>query len=126
MTGSRIPDDVRRFVLISIPSIPYLEAVLLFRREAPRRRTATQLAVDLYVSERAADELLAAMMAAGVLDRIGTEFGYAPRDAALAQALDRLAAAYADDLIGITNLVHDVTQKSARRFAEAFRLRKDR
>ena len=126
MTSNRIPDDVRRFVLISIPSIPYLEAVLLFRREAPRRRTATQVSVDLYVTERAASELLEAMVAAGVLDRAGDEFHYAPRDTVMAHALDRLADAYADDLIGVTNLVHDLTQKSARRFADAFRLRKDR
>ena len=30
---SAIPDDVRRFILTSVPSVPYLEAMLLLRGE---------------------------------------------------------------------------------------------
>jgi hypothetical protein len=40
--------------------------------------------------------------------------------------LDRLAALYSSDTVGITQLVHDATQRSAHRFASAFNIRKDR
>ncbi|MEJ7688483.1 MAG: hypothetical protein WKG52_16710 [Variovorax sp.] len=37
----------------------------------------------------------------------------------------QMAQAYASNLIGITNLIHDATHKNAHRFADAFKLRKD-
>jgi len=124
-----IPDDVRRFVLTSIPSVPYLEAALLFH-DAPRlERTAAEVAHALYMQERAASELLEGLVAAGVLAPGAGGAGcfrYGPADDALNEALGRLAAVYASNLVGVTNLIHDATQKSAQRFADAFKLRKDR
>jgi len=112
-------------VLLSIPSIPYLEAVLLLRRSASQPCSVAQAARALYVSERVANALLESLQAAGVAGRTGQDFIYAPRDETLAGAFDRLARAYEADLVGITNLIHDATQKSALRFAQAFRLRRD-
>lgn len=120
-----IPDDVRRFVLTSVPSIPYLEAALLFHRDRASAKTAQQVAQALYVQERAAAELLSALLDAGLVEEEGGSFRYAPRTPALADALDQLAAAYASNLIAITNLIHSVTQKHAHRFADAFKLRKE-
>lgn len=123
-----IPEDIRRFVLTSIPSVPYLEAALLFRRSAQVERSARDLARALYLPEPRAAELLDALCKAGIVEACpGAEgrYRYAPGEA-LAAAIERLAEAYADDMVGITHLIHDPTQKSARRFADAFRLRKDR
>ncbi|MGN6528682.1 MAG: hypothetical protein ACTHL8_20005 [Burkholderiaceae bacterium] len=119
-----IDDEVRRFVLASIPSVSYLEAALLFRRQ-PKPRNVAETARALYVSDKVAAEILASLSAAGVLAGDGDVFDYAPRDEALAAMLDRLAGAYSADLVGVTNLIHDKTHRNARRFADAFRLRKD-
>jgi hypothetical protein len=124
-----IPDDVRRFVLTSIPSVPYLEAALLFHDAPPVERSAAEVARSLYMNERAATDLLEALVAAGLLatsDGGAGCYRYAPADDALNEALGRLAAVYASNLVGVTNLIHDATQKSAQRFADAFKLRKDR
>jgi hypothetical protein len=40
--------------------------------------------------------------------------------------LDQVVIAYRTEMIGMTHLIHDRTQKSAQRFADAFRLKKDR
>jgi predicted ArsR family transcriptional regulator len=126
----RVPDDVRRFVLTSVPSVPYLEAALLFHARPKELISAAEAARALYVPERTAAELLESLCEAGLIAPAeergqAKAYRYAPGDDALAQAVDRLALAYAQDLIAITNLIHDATQKSARRFAEAFKLRKD-
>jgi hypothetical protein len=123
-----ISDEVRRFVLTSIPSVPYLEAALLFRAQPAQERSAVEVARALYLDERSVAPLLEALCEAGIVRRApagDVRYRYAPRDEALAQALDRLAQAYADDLVGVTTLIHDATQKKALRFADAFRLRKD-
>jgi hypothetical protein len=119
-----IDDDVRRFVIANIPSVSYLEAALLFRRQ-PVRRSVDETARALYISAREASEVLAALCEAGVLIQDDAFFDYGPRDERLADMLDRLARAYASNLVGITNLIHDKTHRNARLFADAFKLRKD-
>jgi hypothetical protein len=120
-----VPDDVRRFIVMSIPSVPYAEAALLLRQKPDTVFTLQDVASALYTSERTAAELLDRLCADGVLQRDAERFQYAPRDAQLAAAWDRFAVCYTTNLIGVTQLIHDATQKSAHRFADAFRLRKD-
>ena len=123
MSEEAIPDEVRRFILTAIPSVPYLEAVLQFQRQPEVPRSAEDIGRALYVSVGTATELLQAMSDAGVVQAQGEQFRYAP-DEALGQALTQLAEVYARNLIGVSGLIHDATQRSAQRFAEAFRLRR--
>jgi hypothetical protein len=125
-----LPDDIRRFILTSIPSVPYLEAALLLRAHRERRYTAMDVAQHLYMPERPAAELLVNLCAAGIVECAvpGDEpqhYRYAPSTEALERSMDALAACYAINLLGVTNLIHDTTQKSAHQFADAFTLRKD-
>jgi hypothetical protein len=67
MTREPIPEDVRRFILTSITSVPYLEAMLLLRNEPAQSWDRRSVAQRLYISEKAAAELLADLCAAGFL-----------------------------------------------------------
>lgn len=136
VTGASISDDVRRFVLTSIPSVPYLEAMLLLRNEAAWTWDGKALAQRLYMSEKAAGALLCELHAAGVLDVAdvvldasqpdpASSYRYAPVSAELRQMIDRLAEAYSKHLVEVTNLIHSKTSKKAQQFADAFKLRKD-
>lgn len=124
-----ISDDVRRFVLANIPSVPHLEAALLLRGQPGQEHAVADVAARLYVPERSAAELLKALGAAGILQcSEGAEprYRYAPKDASIATVMDDLARTYAADLVGVTTLIHNATQRSAQRFSDAFRLRKDK
>jgi hypothetical protein len=122
-----ISEDTRRFVLTSIPSIPYLEAILLFKRDRSAEWSAKRLGQALYIPESAASALVQALASAGVITGAtdASLFHYSPRDATLDGALNALEEAYRADMIGVTRLVHDATQRSAQRLADAFRIRKD-
>lgn len=125
MQSGTVPDDVRRFVLTSIPSVPYAEAVLLLRRSAGEALSSSEVARALYVGERAALELLGLGVETGVLHRDHAGYRYQPRDEALARAWDRFAHCYTTQLIVVTQLIHGTSQKSAQLFADAFRLRRE-
>ncbi|KQW43557.1 MULTISPECIES: hypothetical protein [unclassified Roseateles] len=99
--------------------------MLLFHREPALRRTAAEVARALYLQEPAVAELLRALCGAGILACDDACYWYAPSEA-LARSVDRLDQAYRDNLVGVTHLIHDATQKSAMRFSEAFRWRKDK
>jgi hypothetical protein len=122
-----VPDEVRRFVMTSVPSVPYLEAMLLFHGASHLERRRPDVASLLYLNEQVAGELLEALCAAGVVQAGGDGqcYRYAPSEA-LHATICKLAEVYAANLVGVTNLIHDRTQRSAQRFADAFKLRGDR
>jgi hypothetical protein len=125
MTKREVPAAVRRFILTSIPSVPYLEAVLLLRGEAARGWDAALLARRLYLPERAAGELLHWLVEAGIARGAGAgRVQYAPRED-LRALLDEVARAYAADLVAVTTLIHSRIDRRAQQFADAFRFRKD-
>ena len=128
MKGGELTDEVRRFILTSVPSLPYLEAVLLLRTEPGSGWDAQRVARRLYVSDRQAAELLAQIGAAGIasVDE-GTPdvYRYRPNTAELGARVDALAEAYATHLLAVTELIHSRLDKRAHQFADAFRLRKD-
>ena len=124
-----IPDDVRRFVLTSVPSVPHLEALVLFHAHPGVERTASDLAQSLYLPEPKAAEVLDYLCQIRCLAApSGTDsaYRYAPADDDMRQLLDRLVAAYRLEMIDMTHLIHDATQKNALLFAQAFKLKKER
>jgi hypothetical protein len=125
-TPGPIPDDVKRFIVEHIDSVPALEALLLMRKNPERRWTAAMLTAELYMDSRQVEPLLAALCARG-LCAAGTDtettFFWRPATQDLAVALERLAAVYQWHLVPITNLIHQKPSASVRGFSDAFRLR---
>jgi hypothetical protein len=126
--GTPIADDIKRFILTSIPSVPYLEAMLLLRNETDVPWNSAQLAQRLYLSEKAAAVLLAELHDAGVVatDAHDTDcYCFCPVSDSLREMIDKVAAAYAAHLVEVTHLIHSKTGKKAQQFADAFKWRKD-
>lgn len=123
-----IPDTIRRFILTSINSMPYLEAMLLLRSAPAQWWDGKMVAQRLYMPEKAAEALLDELHAAGVLAAADNEFRsyrYNPATEELQQIIDELADTYARHLVEVTHLIHSKTSKKAQQFADAFKLRKD-
>jgi hypothetical protein len=104
-----------------------LEALLIFHARPEAGLSVSDVARALYVQPQTADDLIGALRLAGLLTvcEPGDIYRYAPVDDDVARLVDRLASTYADDLIGITHLIHGTTRKAAQSFADAFRIRKD-
>ncbi|PWF39453.1 hypothetical protein [Massilia glaciei] len=130
MSAATIPDDVKRFILVSVHSVPYLEAMLLLRGEAQAPWNGKRLSQRLYVSEKAAAALLSQLHDAGVLVSADNShdqpaFCYKPGSVELREIIDKLAATYAKQLVDVTNMIHSTTDKKAQAFANAFVWRKE-
>jgi hypothetical protein len=86
------------------------------------------VAQRLYISEKAATELLVELSAAGFIVVTESEtafYRYHPRSDELREMIDRVADTYAKSLVGVTNIIHSKTGKRAQQFADAFKWRKD-
>nr|WP_229428277.1 hypothetical protein [Massilia soli] len=122
-----ISEEMQRFVVLAIPSVPYLEAILLLRADPLLAWDAEQVARRLYLNEKAAQTLLDQLYAAGVATvGAGEErrFCYAPQTEHMRSMIDALADIYSRNLIGVSNLIHSTTNSKARQFADAFVFRK--
>lgn len=126
MSADPVPDDVKRFILDYIDSIPALEALLLMRRQPERRWTAAAMAAALYTEPRRVAALLADLDTRGLCaqrpDHEPT-YGWPPATDDLRRLVDRLADTYAKHLVAVTNIVHGKPRASVRSFSDAFRLR---
>lgn len=125
MTDELVPDDLKTFILEHIESVAQLEALLLMRREAEREWNAQGVAKRLYIPDHAAAEVLGQLRATGLLAAKGTLYRYEPVTPELSAMVDRLAETYSRALIPVTNIVHNNPLR-LRKFADAFRFRKDK
>lgn len=123
MVSDPISDDVRRFVLTSIASVPHLEALLLLRSNA-RAWPVSQVAERLYISEKAAERLLGDLCNAAMATVDGDRYTFHPESDSMRETIDRVARAYAQNLVAMTNLIHSGVERKAHQFADAFNLRK--
>lgn len=122
-----IPDQVRRFILTSIASVPHLEALMLLRGSAPQRWSAAELAQRLYVPAAVARTVLEESRRAGMVhcDEASATYTFGPEHAELASVIDALALLYSSHLVEITMLIHAKLDRKAQQFANAFQFRKD-
>ena len=116
--------DLRRFVVAKIPTVSHLEALLLLRSTAAAWPIA-QLGARLYVSDMQAAQLVDDLQARGLAVHLGENAQYLPKSERVARVVDELAMVYGRRLVEITQLIHTVNEKKARRFADAFLYRKD-
>ena len=129
MDNTPIPEEIRRFVLTSVPSVPFLEALLLLRADPAQQWHTDTLAGRLYISDKVARGLLEELCKAGMATPcdppIPACYRYHPSSDALRQRIDELANLYSKNLVGITLLIHSTLDRKAQQFADAFRWRKD-
>jgi DNA-binding IclR family transcriptional regulator len=119
----QIPDDILRFILTSVPSVPYLEALLLLRSAETQAWDAMGLARRLYIPQQKAEELLRQLAESGCVAMEPEGARWRPPQE-LATLVDELAHLYSEDLLGVTAMIHSRQDHRARQFADAFRLRK--
>ncbi|HZQ62228.1 MAG TPA: hypothetical protein VFC24_12810 [Casimicrobiaceae bacterium] len=128
MAGA-LPTDLQRFIVTSVPSVPFVEALLLFRT-APEARpvSATMLRQRLYINEAEAAKVIRDLEAVGAIEETApasAAYRYAPATPGLAASLDALAKFYTTHLIEVSQLIHSTNARRATQFADAFRMRKD-
>lgn len=130
MAPPPLPEDIRRFVLTSIPSVPHLEALLLLRASEDAFWSDARLAGRLYISEKTAHALMADLCRSGMItphEQADGAFSYRydPSSAALRGTIDTLAELYVRQLLDVTHLIHAKLERKAQQFADAFTWRKD-
>lgn len=127
MTNANLSDDIRRF-LLAIPSIPYLETILLLRGAPGEQWDTRRVAQRLFLGEEKIAGMLQDICNTGICSSVEGErelFVFNPQSPALGELIDRVANYYARNLIEVTNMIHTKNgNQRIRQFADAFQWRK--
>lgn len=112
-----------------IDSIEKLEVLLLLRNRAERPWTASEVALELRITEASASARLADLAASGLL--VSTEaapaalgYRYSPILSDDVRDISELATAYAERRVSVITFIFTRPQERVRGFADAFLLRK--
>ena len=124
MADDGIPAELRDFITNSIDSVGQLEALLLLRGDPDKSWDVSQLAKRLYVNEAEAAAIFAHLVNLGLAITADGAYRY-DRQGGQTEVIDRLAGAYARQLIPITNLIH-AKPRGIRAFADAFKIKRDK
>jgi hypothetical protein len=124
MVASNVSEEVRRFLLSVIPSVPHLEALLLLHAEPARGWDAAALGARLYLDATRARQLLVDLAQAGLACATAEHFRFAS-ESSWGAIVDEVARAYGRHLVEVAELIHAARDRKAQRFADAFRLRKE-
>ncbi len=127
MKNIPISDEIRRFILSNIPSVPHLEALLLMRSEHEHQWSISELAKRLFINEQVTQAIVEDLQTAGVVKKVGKKpslYQYYTSYDELKKLVDNLAITYSSSLIEVTNLIHSNMDHKAVKFANAFMWRK--
>jgi len=124
MADDPVPMEVRNFLTHCIESVVQLEALLLLRTTPQLAWNVPDVARRLYVEEGQAAQLLGGLVGSELAVTDGTAYRYQPRDCEMLDLVDRLAETYARSLVPVTRVIHE-RDMAIRKFADAFKIRKD-
>jgi DNA-binding IscR family transcriptional regulator len=127
-SGDRDREQVDRFIVEEIDSVPQLEALLLFWNKRPNAWTCESMAKALYVSPEIAQDILKQLAQRRLIIELdGASDGFALNaDSEEKQhLLAAVDAIYRRELVRLSNLIHSKASRGVRDFANAFRLKKE-
>lgn len=116
--------ELDRFILDEIDSVPHLEALLLLWNDKPRQWSIDEMAKALYISREATHSILQDLRQRGFAKSDDDRYSYDPAYGReyLIQKLDRT---YRREIIRVSNMIHSKASPAVREFARAFKFKKD-
>lgn len=120
--------QVDRFIVDEIDSVPQLEALLLFWKNRPQVWSSESLAKALYVSPEVSRDILAHLAQRQLIFEVeGSEdqFALSADSEEKQRLLASLDVIYRRELVRVSNMIHTKASRGVRDFADAFRLKKE-
>lgn len=129
MATTRVPQDIREFVVRCLPSVEHLETFIALQRNTTRSWSCSDVAAELRIPESAAADVLEQLASRNFLDvKISNEILYRfnPATRALEEIAQRCADFYARERIAMINALLAAPLGAMHDFADAFRIKKNR
>jgi hypothetical protein len=122
-------EEVYRFILNQIDSVPQMEALLLLWENRPKRWSESEIAGRLYVGvdvvRNIMHELLRRHLVASSTESPRL-YWYETRPGDGDLLIEAVAATYRRELVRVSTFIHTKASSAVRDFAQAFKFKKER
>jgi DNA-binding MarR family transcriptional regulator len=122
-------DEVLRFFLENIDTVPELEALFLFWQHRPSSWTISDLSKRLYIDPEQTRNLLQGLIRKGFVvedEARSGSYRYQSESEQRDEVIRRAEAMYRREIIRISTLIHSKPSRAIRDFADAFRFTKEK
>lgn len=126
--GPTSREQLDRFLVEMIDTVPQLEALLLIWNRRPKKWYASELSRALYISQELAQQVIQHLVQRQLLVTVeGNADSYALRTGSpeMEWLLADLDAMYRRELVRVSNLIHAKAPRAVRDFASAFRIKNE-
>jgi hypothetical protein len=122
-------EEVYRFILNQIDSVPQMEALLLVWESRPKKWAESEIAERLYVGTDAVRNIMQELVRRRMLAadaQSARQYFYESKSEDLDGLIEAVAATYRQDLVRVSTFIHTKTSSAVRDFAKAFKFTKER
>jgi hypothetical protein len=122
-------EEVYRFILNQIDSVPQMEALLLVWESRPKKWIESELAERLYISADVVRNIMQELVRRRLLagdTQAARQYFYESKSEELDGLIEAVAATYRRDLVRVSTFIHTKTSSAVRDFAKAFKFTKER
>ncbi|HEX8711884.1 MAG TPA: hypothetical protein VF730_08430 [Terracidiphilus sp.] len=126
--GDPIHEQVDRFIVEEIDSVPQLEALLLFWNNRPKVWSCESMAKALYVSPDVSRDILRHLAQRRLITEVQgdtEQFALNADSQEKQHLLASVDAIYRRELVRLSNMIHSKASRGVRDFANAFRFKKE-
>ncbi len=117
-------EEVDRFILEEIDSVPHLEALLLLWKRQPNQWSLQDMADALYIAPEAAESILLDLKQRGFAKLQSGRYSF-HATGQRNELIAKVDATYRRELVRISTMIHAKPSAAVRAFARAFRFTKD-
>ena len=121
-------EDVYRFILNQIDSVPQMEALLLLWESRPKQWTENEIAARLYVGVDVVRNIMQALHRRRLVAGSESEkrYWYEARPGDGDRVVEAVATTYRRELVRVSTFIHSKASSAVRDFADAFKFKKER
>lgn len=122
-------EEIFRFILNQIDSVPQMEALLLLWESRPKQWSDSEIAKRLYVGADFARNIVQELVRRRVLvtsHQSPKRYWYESKSDDLDRLVEAVAATYRRDLVRVSTFIHTKASSAVRDFAQAFKFTKER
>ena len=127
MTDATLTERVQGFLMAHIDSIEKLEVLLLLRARTEREWTASEVALELRITEGSATARMEDLTASGLLVGDGGQperYRYSPVSSDDVRSIAEVATAYSERKVSVITFIFTKPQNRVQGFADAFLFKK--
>ena len=122
-------EEVYRFILNQIDSVPQMEALVLVWESRPKKWEESEIAERLYVGTDTVRNIMQELVRRHLLAadaQSARQYFYESKPEDLDGLIEAVATTYRHDLVRVSTFIHTKTSSAVRDFANAFKFTKER